>query len=316
MSQRIYKYAGPENIDKIFTSHGKFTLKCSEPKDFNDPYELFLTTDFNIDAGSLATYVEAIGELPQLPTTCFSASPVVIPMWAHYAQNHEGFTIELSRAQLAQDLKDFVIDSVRYSDKPLHDLSDLLARVRHLAKPRYTYMLHRAVFNAAYFTKLSCWNYEQEIRLVVQKSCVRELGNMMLLDFSTDAITSIVCGAKASSSTKAKLQQISASLNCRYFELRVGKSSAVPFLIDPRSRSFIFNGAEISSSTSYCQECCEPLVSSGQKCSWCQIDDEMRAYSASRNPYRMLDEFGALEEYIRKMDEVRASGNRRGDADT
>ncbi|MGO7863346.1 hypothetical protein ELH26_37190 [Rhizobium leguminosarum] len=72
MSKKLYKYIGPDHIDKIFSSHEEVTLKCSQPRDFNDPYELFLTTDFNIDPESLAVYAEAVGELPQLPTTCFS----------------------------------------------------------------------------------------------------------------------------------------------------------------------------------------------------------------------------------------------------
>lgn len=38
----IYKYLGPEMIDKVFQTDG-VTLRCSLPKDFNDPYELFLT---------------------------------------------------------------------------------------------------------------------------------------------------------------------------------------------------------------------------------------------------------------------------------
>ena len=95
-SKKIYKYIGPEHIDKVFHSSDVVTLKCSLPKEFNDPYELFLTIDFNERPDALAYYADAIGELPQLPTTCFSRSPVVIPMWAHYAQNHQGFAVEFS----------------------------------------------------------------------------------------------------------------------------------------------------------------------------------------------------------------------------
>jgi hypothetical protein len=87
-SKKIYKYIGPEHIDKIFHSPDVVTLKCSLPKEFNDPYELFRRIDFNERPDALAYYADAIGELPQLPTTCFSRSPAVIPMWAHYAQNH------------------------------------------------------------------------------------------------------------------------------------------------------------------------------------------------------------------------------------
>lgn len=136
MSKRIYKYVGPENVGKVFSSSAKVSLKCSRPENFNDPYELFLTTDFNLDPESLAAYAEAIGELPQLPTTCFSCSPIVVPMWAHYAQNHQGFAIEFSEEDLGLALPESRIDSVRYSDRPVDDFADLIARVVHIAKPR------------------------------------------------------------------------------------------------------------------------------------------------------------------------------------
>lgn len=39
--KEIYKYAGPDTVDLILGEHGVVTLKCSHPKNFNDPFELF-----------------------------------------------------------------------------------------------------------------------------------------------------------------------------------------------------------------------------------------------------------------------------------
>src|SRR6202051_1411211 len=100
-------------IDKVFQLDS-VTLKCSLPKDFNDPYELFLTIDFNQEPDLLAFYADAIGEIPQSPTTCFSRSPAVIPMWAHYAQNHEGFVIEVSEEKLCEMLPEIACGDVSY----------------------------------------------------------------------------------------------------------------------------------------------------------------------------------------------------------
>ena len=166
--KNIYKYLGPEVIDKIFQSPDKVTFKCSLPKDFNDPYELFLTIDFNEEPDLLAFYADAIGELPQYPTTCFSRSPAVIPMWAHYAQNHEGFVIEVSEEKLSEMLPDVSCADVSYSDVPMRDLSSSLRMAYGTSKMRHTYLLRRGVLYAAYFTKTSCWAYEQERRLVAQ----------------------------------------------------------------------------------------------------------------------------------------------------
>ena len=100
MSKYIYKYVGSSYLDKIFMTKEHITLKCSYPKDFNDPYELFLTIDFNERPEVLAFYADAVGELPQLHTTCFSRSPAVLPMWAHYAQNLQGLCIEFDEKLL------------------------------------------------------------------------------------------------------------------------------------------------------------------------------------------------------------------------
>lgn len=315
MTKRLYKYIGSGNIPRVFSSKENITLKCSMPKDFNDPYELFLSTDFNIDPELLAAYAEAIGELPQLPTTCFSTSPVVVPMWAHYAENHQGFVVEFSEEEIERALPSSRIGSVRYSDEPLDDFSDLIARVVHIAKPRYTYFLQSAIFSAAYFTKMSCWSYEQERRLIVPLSVVREPDHLMLLDLPAAAVTNIICGARASSETKTQLRQISNELSCGYYELRIGRSSAIPFLARDDHGPSAFNGSGIAASTFSCQECLEPLMSQQERCSWCQIDDDMRAYAASRKAFRILDHYGALEGYIRGMDALSGGRQRKGSGD-
>ena len=100
MSNNIYKFVDSEYLDKVLGAGDKVTLKCSFPKDFNDPYELFLTINFKEKPEILAFYSDVVGQLPQLPTTCFSRSPTVLPMWAHYAQNLQGFAIEFDQEKL------------------------------------------------------------------------------------------------------------------------------------------------------------------------------------------------------------------------
>lgn len=46
MTKNIYKYAAPDVLDIILKDGGVAALKCSYPRDFNDPYELFLTIDY------------------------------------------------------------------------------------------------------------------------------------------------------------------------------------------------------------------------------------------------------------------------------
>lgn len=300
----IYKYISPEHLEKVFSGADIATLKCSLPKDFNDPYELFLTIDFNERADALAFYADVIGELPQFPTTCFSKSPIVLPMWAHYASNLQGFVVEFSEDELARALPDIRFDDVTYSDTPREDLSEMLHRAYVIGKYRYTYFLRAGVFNAAYFTKATCWSYEQERRMLVPPTNVREAGGLTLLDVPKAAVTKIVAGPRASKQTKAMLAEKAEQLGCGYFELRIGKTSPTPYLLDPDENPYLFDAGELVPSKQHCGECKEPIGIEADKCSWCQIDEELRRQVALRNPYRILDRAGLLDEYIEGMDAI------------
>ncbi|WP_338832196.1 DUF2971 domain-containing protein [Bradyrhizobium sp. 27S5] len=305
----IYKYLGPEVLDKVFPSPDNVTFKCSLPKDFNDPYELFLTIDFNQKPDLLAFYADVIGELPQYPTTCFSRSPAVIPMWAHYAQNHEGFVIEVSETKLSELLPDISCNDVSYSDAPIHDLSSSLGMAYGTSKMRHTYLLRRSVLFSAYFTKTSCWAYEQERRLVAQdEKDTRTVGPIILFDVPKKCITSIICGARASDATKQSLKEKAKELGCRYFELRIGKNSATPFFVDGSEQPFSFDQGQLSACNQYCGTCMEPIAREALECSWCQISDQLRQDAASRNPFRILDNLGMLDTYVAEMDAITARG--------
>lgn len=304
MSNRIYKYVGPTNLDKVLSSADHVTIKCSYPKDFNDPYELFLTIDFNEEPDALAFYVEAIGELPQLPTTCFSRSPAVIPMWAHYAQNLEGFVIEFNEKELEKCFPESGFGDVDYQDTPNKGLIDMLYRASVIGKPRYIYFLRQGVFSAAYYTKATCWNYEQERRMIVREGETRLLNGMILMDVPKQCVTALVAGPRASAATIAALCAKANELECNYYQLKIGRTSPAPFFLDSAGSPFAFSGTGIVSSTQYCASCREPLPTESGECSWCQIDDSHTSAAAARNPYRMFAHFGMLESYIESMDSI------------
>jgi hypothetical protein len=303
--KKIYKYIGPDNLSKIFHSADVTTLKCSLPKEFNDPYELFLTIDFNERPDALAFYADAIGELPQLPTTCFSRSPIVLPMWAHYAQNLEGFALEFLEDRLDKAFPQSRLDDVSYTDVPSKDLTTMLYRAHLIGKHRYTYFLQRMVFQAAYFTKASCWSYEQERRMVVQ-SGTRQADALTLLDVPIGCINSIICGPRASEQSKKTLFKKAEEIGCQSLELRIGKSSTIPYFVNADGEPFSFDQTEIVPNEQSCETCQEPLAEPTGQCSWCQIDDELRQLAASRNPFRILAHAGLLESYIEGMDAVGA----------
>ncbi|MGM4886336.1 DUF2971 domain-containing protein [Tardiphaga sp. 11_C7_N12_6] len=304
--RRIFKYVSSQYIESVFSSPELVTLKCSLPKDFNDPYELFLTIDFDEDPGALAFYADVVGDLDQLPTTCFSQSPDVIPMWAHYAENHKGFAIEFSEACLADMFSGSGFQDVSYTDTPSDGLTDMLYRAFKIGKHRYHYLLRLGVYNAAYFTKATCWSYERERRMVASTSELRSDSELLLLDAPSHCVRSIIVGSRASNETKKHLLKISEELKCKYFEIRIGKSSANPYFIDAASSPHIFDGSNLIPAASHCEACLEPIPPKGSRiqCSWCQIDDQMKQYAASRNSFRMLDHAGLLDSYVEGMDKI------------
>ncbi|MET4069611.1 hypothetical protein ABID58_004413 [Bradyrhizobium sp. S3.2.6] len=313
---QLYKYVSSQFINNVFSSPEHVTLKCSLPKDFNDPYELFLTIDFDEEPDALAFYADAVGDLDQLPTTCFSRSPDVIPMWAHYAENHKGFVIEFSETSLREAFQDSGFQDVAYSDTPSEDLTDMLYRAFKIGKYRYIYLLRLGVYNAAYFTKATCWSYERERRMVASENEIRDTSGLLLLDAPICCICSIIVGSRATDETKQALLTKSEELGCRYFEIRIGKSSANPYFVDAHGQPYVFDGSTLMPAASACETCLEPMKAETlqAQCSWCRINEQMTHDAASRNSYRMLDRAGLLEGYIQGMDKI-TFGRRKADSE-
>jgi hypothetical protein len=285
-------------------------LKCSTPKEFNDPYELFLTIDFTERPELLAFYQEVIGALPQLPTTCFSRSPIVIPMWAHYAEALQGVVIEFDQRKLEKSFPNSGFGDVDYRDAPDEDLGEMLYRAYEIGKPRYLYMLRQGLFSAAYYSKATCWTYENERRMILRASETRTSGRVTLVDVPRDCVTSVICGPRASTAVLNAVRTKARQLKCKCFELRIGRSSPEPFLVDSNDCAFVFDGRKIKRSQFACGGCKEPLATDKSHCSWCQIDESHTEDAASRNIFRAFAHLGMLEKYIADMNNI-TFGSRR-----
>ncbi|HKR75503.1 MAG TPA: DUF2971 domain-containing protein [Rhodanobacter sp.] len=303
MPKLIYKYFGP-SLAEIALSDDGATLKCSLPKDFNDPYELFLTVDFKADPGALACYQEAIGSIPQLPTTCFSNSPAISPMWAHYGLNVTGFAVAFNEDLLKEHFPEAQFGDVSYQDKANDGLTEMLYRVHVIKKPRYTYFLQGGVFHAAYYTKTSAWAYEVERRMVAAETDVRVASDLLLLDVPASCVTAIIAGARADPMLVAALEQRATNFGCAFYRMQIGRTHIEPFFRNASGAPHVFDGARIVPAANICKACKEPLDVGKETCSWCQITDEHRLEAAAGNPYRILDRIGELDNYIKSMDGI------------
>jgi Protein of unknown function (DUF2971) len=304
MPGKLYKYFAPQLAESALSGNGA-TLKFSLPTEFNDPYELFLTVDHDSPPATLAFYDEVIGEITGMPTTCFSRNPDVVPMWAHYGQNGEGFAIEVDEDLLCAQLGDScVVEDVDYRDTRAEGLAESLARAQVRQKPRDVYFLRNRVYWAAYFTKATCWSYEKERRVVLNDSddLVRTNG-ISLLPIPKNCITAIILGASIDAATQSKLRSLATLIGCTVYECRIGRNNITPFFLASNGSTYVFADGKISPAAKVCQTCREPQKE-GDRCSWCRIEEADRETAAANNPWRLLDATGLLKEYIESMNAI------------
>lgn len=303
---KLYKYIGESILSKMFETEGKISIKCSYPRDYNDPYELFVTLDNYDDPDVVAYFNELVSNIPQLPTTCFSTRPDIIPMWAHYGNQSKGFVIELDEDIIKNHFPDVAIKNVDYKDAPepldSYQISYALAR----GKFRHTLWAQQNTINAAYFSKNSCWSYEHERRLVVNNELADLVGTSMILHLPQDCVTSIISGPFSSNKDNKLCGSIIDRIKCLHFNMKIGKLSVTPFFTCQELNSYTFNDGNIEITTTHCLSCGEPLdpATESSECHWCMMTDNDKINAARSNPLRVLHELGLLQSYLNKTKNI------------
>lgn len=297
--RRLYKYIREASLSKSLEHPEFVSLKCSTPREYNDPYELFLTISFdNAEPEMLAFYNDLVGELPELPTTCFSRAPDVVPMWAHYAEDHTGAVVEFDENLLLEHFAGARVGDVEYRDEPDPGLGGALEFAYGTQKFRHSYSVAQSIFNAAYYTKTTAWSYERERRLVSKDEHLSNRGGLRLLDVPKECVTAFITGCRAKPATKSLLQTRAQQMGSAYYEMRIGRLTAAPYFVAPDDQPYRYTSEGLVPSPNYCLTCREPKESSDEECNWCRIGDEERSVAASNNPMRLLDRYGLLDEYI------------------
>jgi hypothetical protein len=294
----LFKYFSASLLSVVFQRAGHCGVKCSEPSEYNDPYELFLGADLSIETEDLAAYRDIVQTLPQYQTTCFSHSPVVSPMWAHYANNHTGFALGFDESYLTAHFDDAELRDVEYRSGPAPELAEFVKFAANRAKPRDAYRLRAFAIHQAYFSKYTEWTYEQECRLTGLDSYVENVDGTNVLFIPLEAVNSVIVGCRASDETIASSQALANENGLSWYRTRIGKSYPAPYLTDATSNTFVFDGASIGAALKVCGSCQEPFGEGEMLCAWCRITDDQQWQAASRNPFRILDYFGELENYL------------------
>lgn len=204
---KLYKYYPPENCDMILTLRGDISLRFSQPSALNDPFDLSPSIKMpDIDtrgrveeiikrAGTKSKYYmdgntgeyfskENIEEFElseqermlkqkvnnlkkhndeNIGVLSLSRNHNSNLMWSHYAKNHTGFMIEIENS--------FDINK-GYIGK------SLMAKEVTYHNNRPQTKLHESYSDESYFLfKDPSWEYEKEMRLVVQLSTLKPIKN-------------------------------------------------------------------------------------------------------------------------------------------
>lgn len=302
MGNKIYKYFSAGVLDLVFARPGFSGIKCSLPKDYNDPFELFLGVDLTVAPELLASYRELVAELPQRPTSCFSKSPIVTPMWAHYGDNHSGFVVEFDAEALKASFPDIVIMDVTYRTEPSEKIAGQLQRAAGTKKARHAYFLQQTVLASAYFSKDVAWSYEQECRLLDQEEYCEPIAGNKILQVPITCCTALIAGRNATPETVVRTKDIAAQGGMRWLHAVIGKSIAQPFMEEEAGARAVFDGTEIVPAAKVCQSCAEPISPDKSHCAWCSITEGDALKAALGNPLRMLDHLGMLEDYYKGLE--------------
>lgn len=288
---KLYKYCQSSIINKAFEIDGYVTLKCELPKNYNDPYELFLSINPDgVDESVLAFYNEAVRTIPQLPTTCFSRRPDIIPMWAHYGQEHKGFVIELDEESLSNHIELGYISNVDYSSSTGSIDLGLIQYACTTLKPRHVKSLQDIACAKAYFTKNECWAYEQERRLVVSNRDIIDTSGMLILKLPITCVTSIIIGPKAFSQDYNSLMEIAHNNRAKLLQMKLSSTNYRPYFVDGNGKTEVFDGKEIIPKLA-CSQCGEP-IDCDNLCWLCSLSEEEKSVANMNNPINTLNMFG------------------------
>jgi hypothetical protein len=210
----LYKYVSPKRIDVLINKRIRFTKPCF----LNDPFEFrpgMPEAPGHFEA-KIAKKREAACEDESRNSCILSLAERrdLIPMWAHYADEHRGFVIgfDTGSAFFSQAIADRKLRPVRYQQERVSLTRGLLPD-QPSVKP-----------DAIFRTKSLDWAYEQEWRWV---ECCDPSQPIYLRPIPSDSIREVVLGYRIDPKTAEAilaLKSIADYEHVRLFRVVLSKS--------------------------------------------------------------------------------------------
>jgi len=149
----------------------------------------------------------------------------LIPMWAHYANNHKGFCIEYDI------INKKCIIPIRYDSKRYeisHFITEFLNNIHKLDKLNKkveddeNYRKQFAFFFAVTFTKHLSWSYEEEYRVIdIRENDNNKSGESVNISDLGLCVNKIYSGINCDKENKEMLKKTCVKLNCEMEEMYV-----------------------------------------------------------------------------------------------
>ena len=293
---KIYKYLNPRSAKTLLFDSSNIGIKCTPLDEYNDPYEFFAPVNFEDSRNPeefTFFYQSLKDEIAGSLASCFTITPTNIPMWAHYAEECSGFVLEFDTERIKAAVENlgihFVLNKVTYRDGYDEGLAGTLGHACATGKGRHEAMARNLVWETAYFTKKTSWEYENEQRLLVPRTVTKSINigqkEIYILPIPFHAVTSIIAGPKMDISSQITLEDHARKIGTSYFEMRIGRTVYEPFFIAPGptiqgkrhiDQTFIFDGSSLVECNEYCIDCNEPTdqrKDDSTYCLWCEMEN-------------------------------------------
>ena len=281
----LFKYLSPDGAQQSLSKKGLLHLKFGLPSNYNDPYELFLQTNKPLELETQRAFYEFfLGEIPQMPVTCFSKRPDSVVMWAHYGREMTGICLGFDEYALTQKFPVAYIDDVQYSDQPAQIGASLVDFVFNTGKRRHALQLLRIAHKAAYFVKRADWSYEAERRLVVSTTDVKQRNGALIASLDSAALRYIIIAKHTDASLRRLCQRRARQLGIPLLEFRTERRTFTPLFVAADNSVFEWNSTEFRECSNICEHCQEPSdLERGGICAWCAIGEEDKVSAGSGN---------------------------------
>jgi len=186
-------------------------LWFAKPESLNDPFEAMPSFDRALDAAwdeySDARIKKSDIEnklknlLKNIGICSFSRTRKNQLMWAHYADEHNGFCIGFNKIVLNKENQDLFTVDVKYqSDLPYKGILERFSVFKQLNLPNGLQEIQGDIMYSIVGTKYTNWKYEKETRLI--------RNDYGAIKFSPKAINSIAFGLRMSERDKKTLYQL------------------------------------------------------------------------------------------------------------